>query len=122
MQHYFLVDESLSPILAHELRQLGYNAISIREINLKGADDTKIIEWSIKNNAIIIAGDLDFGELWFWHYSGKVGVIVLRVKSYTLEKQFEVIIFLHENNVLTNEKIKNSLVISTHNKYRLRTI
>ena len=81
----------------------------------------KIIEWAIKNKAVIIAGDLDFGELWYWHFYGKVGIIVLRIKSYKVEKQYEVIRFLHDNKVFTNKKIKNSLVISTYNKYRIRT-
>ena len=63
MKHLFLVDESLSPNLASKLIQLGYSAKPVREIKLKGSDDIKIVEWAIKNNAIIIAGDLDFGEM-----------------------------------------------------------
>lgn len=120
MKQLFLVDESLSPNLAIRLRQLGYNAKSVREIKLKGSNDIKIIEWAIKNNAVIIAGDLDFGELWYWYYNGKVGIIVLRIKSYSIEMQYEVIKFLHNNNVLNKEKIKNSLVITTPNRYRIR--
>lgn len=64
MRHFFLIDESLSPNLTIKLRELGYNTNSVREIGLKGSDDLKIVEWAIKNNVIIIAGDLDFGELW----------------------------------------------------------
>ena len=41
MKQFFLVDESLSPELSIKLRQLGYNAKSVREINLKGSDDVK---------------------------------------------------------------------------------
>lgn len=120
MKQLFLIDESLSPILAIKLRELGYNAKPVREINLKGADDIKIVEWAIKNNAVIIAGDLDFGELWYWHYNGKVGIILLRTKSYKLESQYKIIKFLHDNKVLKDEKIKNSLIISASNRYRIR--
>ena len=122
MKHLFLVDESLSPELAKRLVQLGYSANHAREIQLKGSDDIKIVEWSIKNKAIIIAGDLDFGELWYWRYRGKLGVIVLRIKSYKVESQYEVVKFLHNNNVLVSEKISNALVISTSSRYRIRTI
>ena len=121
MKQLFLIDESLSPNLSIRLRQLGYNAKAVREVNLKGSDDTKIIEWAIKNNAIIIAGDLDFGELWYWHFRGKVGIVILRVKSYKEESQFEVVKFLHENKIFTNKKITSSLIISTSKRYRLRT-
>ena len=121
MKHLFLVDESLSPELAIKLKQLGYSAKHAREVQLKGADDTKVVEWAIKNKAIVIAGDLDFGELWYWHFRGKLGIIVLRIKSYKIESQYEVIRFLHDNNLLTSEKIINSLVISTSSRYRIRT-
>ena len=121
MKQLFLIDESLSPNLAITLRQLGYSAKSVREIKLKGADDIKIVEWAIKNDAVIIAGDLDFGELWYWHYRGKLGVIMLRIKSYKIESQYEVIKFLHDSNVLINDKIGNSLVIAASSRYRIRT-
>lgn len=120
MKHLFLVDESLSPELAKKLMQLGYSARHAREVQLKGSDDIKIVEWAIKNKAIIIAGDLDFGELWHWSYKGKLGVIVLRIKSYKVESQYKVIKFLYYNNVLASEKISNALVISTASRYRIR--
>ena len=121
MVQFFLVDESLSPNLAIKLKQLGYFVKSVRDIKLKGADDIKIVEWAIKNNAVIITGDLDFGELWYWQYRGSVGIIVLRVKSYKIEFQYDIIKFLHDNDILKHEKIKNSLIISTPNRYRIRT-
>lgn len=40
----FLIDESLSPKLAIKLRNLGYNAKSVRETELKGSEDIKIVE------------------------------------------------------------------------------
>lgn len=121
MNHLFLVDESLSPELAVKLANLGYSATHAREVQLKGSDDIKIIEWAIKNKAIIIAGDLDFGELWHWRYRGKLGVIVLRIKLYKAESQYEAIKFLHNSNLLTSEKITNALVISSSSRYRIRT-
>ena len=120
MSQLFLVDESLSPKLAVKLGELGYSAKSVREIGLKGFDDIEMVEWAIKNNAVIITGDLDFGELWYWHYRTKVSVIVLRVKPYNFKMHFLVIKYLHENNILKSEKIKNSLIISTQYKYRIR--
>ena len=117
----FLIDESLSPQLATLLKRLGYDALSAREAGLKGCSDIKIIEWAQKNNSTIITGDLDFGELWHWHYNGAVSIIVLRLKSYNAEAQEKIIEFLHKNKVLSLEKVKNALIISTDRKYRIRT-
>ena len=72
-------------------------------------------------NSDIITADLDFGELWYWHYQGKVGIIVLRLKSNSLNAQYGVIDFLHNNNVLSKKNIEKALVISTATKYRIRT-
>ena len=121
MKYFFFVDESLSPELVVKLAQLGYSAKHARETELKGADDIKIIEWAIMNKMIIVTGDLDFGELWYWSYRGKLSVIVLRMKSYRMESQYQVIKFLHNKNLLESEKIVNALVISTSNRYRIRT-
>jgi predicted nuclease of predicted toxin-antitoxin system len=117
----FLVDESLSPQIAAYLKELGYEAESVRDIGLKGAADNKIIEWAQKNKNPIITGDLDFGELWYWHYKGTIGIVVLRVKSYKVEAQKRTIDFLHQNSMLAEEKIRGALLISTERKYRLRT-
>ena len=89
MKQLFLVDESLSPNLVIRLKELGYIAKSVRDIKLKGADDIDIVKWAIKNNAVIITTDLDFGELWYWNHYSKVGVIILRVKDYNLESQYK---------------------------------
>ena len=121
MKQLFLVDEDLSPLLAIRLNELGYNATSVREIKLKGADDVNIVEWAIKNNAVIITGDKDYGELWYWYYSGSVGVIILKLKSYKIDNQYLAIEFLHEKKVFDNKKVNISLVISTLNRYRIRT-
>lgn len=121
MKQLFLIDEDLSPLLVARLKQFGYSATSVREIKLKGSDDIKIIGWAINNNAVIITGDKDYGELWYWYYYGKIGVIMLRLKSYRIESQNRAIEFLHENKVLKNEKIGRSLIISTLNRYRIRT-
>ncbi|MBI2550274.1 DUF5615 family PIN-like protein [Candidatus Woesearchaeota archaeon] len=117
----FLIDESLSPQLATFVKGLGYDALSVREASLKGCSDIQIIEWAQKNNSVIITGDLDFGELWYWHYNGTVSIIVLRLKSYKTEAQEKIIEFLHMNKMLAEEKIKNALIMSTGRKYRIRT-
>ncbi|MBS3156594.1 DUF5615 family PIN-like protein [Candidatus Woesearchaeota archaeon] len=119
MKQLFLLDENLSPLLAEKMGKLGYNAKAVRNAILKGAEDTEIVKWAIKNKAVIITADLDFGELWYWNYYGEVGVVVLRVKAYNLESQYKVIKFLHDNDVLKKD-IRNSLIVSTSNRYRIR--
>lgn len=117
----FLLDENLSLQLAIYMEQLGYTAVSVRDIRLKGAEDIDLIEWAIKKDAVIITGDMDFGELWYWCYRGNLGVIVFKLTSYKIAPQQKIIKFLHESRVLLHEHIKHSLVISTEERYRIRT-
>ena len=122
MSPLFLIDESLSPFLSLLLKRLGYSAKSVREINMKGSEDDKIVEWALNNNAVIITGDLDFGELWYWRFRGKVGIIVLRLKIYDQKSQFEILKLLHGGNILMQDRIKNSLVIANNKKFRIRSV
>ena len=122
MKTLFLVDESLLPSLAIKLRGFGYNAKSVREAGLKGEEDIKIIEWAIKNQAVIITADLDFGELWYWHYKGKLGIIILRMKSYKFEMQSRIIDFLHQNNLFELKTLNKSLIVSSLTRYRIREL
>jgi len=46
----FLVDENLSPHIAFYLRELGYDAVSVREVELKGMTDLSIIQWIKRQN------------------------------------------------------------------------
>lgn len=86
-KNQFLIDENLSPKLTDVLRQLGHIAKHCRELQLIGKTDLEITEWAVKKNVIIITGDREFGELWYWYYSGKLGIIVLCLSSQSLEGQ-----------------------------------
>ena len=130
----FVLDENLSPKLADTLCQLGYLTKPCREVQLLGKNDFIIVEWAIKNNAIIITCDREFGELWYWYYSGKLnnptdkldnpadklGIIVLCLSSQSLEGQKKVIEYLHRERVLLRSDLVHCLIISTESRYRIR--
>ena len=48
----FVIDESLSPLLVQKLRYLGYEAVAVREIGLRGAMDIDIVKWAQQRNAV----------------------------------------------------------------------
>jgi len=48
MTNQFLIDESLSFILAKKLSELGYIAKSVRDIGMKGFSDEDIVKWAIR--------------------------------------------------------------------------
>lgn len=120
MSILFLIDENLSPLLVGKFEQLGYKAVAVRDIGLRGADDTKIIQWAKEHNAVIITGDMDFGELWYWYYAGLIGIIVLRLHSQSLLGQEKIIDYLERMSVLKDSNLDKALIIASEHHHRIR--
>ena len=61
-----IADESVNYLLVLELRQKGYQILSIAE-NYPSIEDEDILSISLNPPAIVITEDKDFGELVFKH-------------------------------------------------------
>jgi len=59
----FLVDNNLSPSLAIELKNLGYDSIHVRERGMSKSSDNEIFNFALENNRIIVSADTDFGYI-----------------------------------------------------------
>ena len=81
----FLLDANLSPKTAKYLRNLGYDAISVSEKGMGTLTDLEIVEFAKKSKRVIITFDLDFGEIYHFRESSKIGIIVLRLENQTPE-------------------------------------
>jgi len=58
----FLLDADMPRSSAIALRDHDYDAEDVRDIGLQAAKDIEIIEYSLRNERIIITRDTDFGE------------------------------------------------------------
>jgi predicted nuclease of predicted toxin-antitoxin system len=57
-----LVDQNLSPRLAHRLADIYADSIHIREIGLRDADDSVIWDYAKRNGLAIVSKDSDFQQ------------------------------------------------------------
>ena len=61
----FLIDENLSPQLAHHLRAVhGYEAVHVNEIGLQGASDAAVLARAVVEDRIVVTNNAeDFRQL-----------------------------------------------------------
>jgi predicted nuclease of predicted toxin-antitoxin system len=81
----FLADETISHQTAKYLRGLGFDVECISERGLSGTDVSNIADLAEKEKRIIITFDKDFGEIYYFSPKRKLGVILLRTESQTVE-------------------------------------
>lgn len=114
----FLLDENISPKTADFLRELGHDVMHLRDINLKGATDEKVISYAIKHGLILITIDRGFGNILDYPPGSHPGIIRLKLR-YMPSKIVNSILkkFLKE---LNTQDICGNLAIVEKNRYRLR--
>jgi len=77
----FLVDNSLSPLVANGLRRAGHNVAHVRDYGMQTAGDTSIFHRAKRGRRTIVAADTDFGALLALHETRHPSVILLRRAS-----------------------------------------
>ena len=80
----FLLDQSTDARLVTWLSERGHNARRIGRDYPHGLPDTEVLAIAHREGRILITDDRDFGELVFRHRQPHMGVIYLRLASYSL--------------------------------------
>lgn len=80
-----LLDANLSPETAIFLRKEGFNVKSLIEEGIGGIEDERVVHIAKKERRIIVTFDLDFGEIYYFAYEKRFGVIVLRLDDQRVE-------------------------------------
>ena len=74
----FLVDAQLPPALAQTLRELGHDAVALRDIGLRDAEDGAIWQYALEQSAVIVTKDEDFPARSL-HTESAPGIVWLRI-------------------------------------------
>lgn len=86
----FLLDENISYKTANFLNDLGYDAKSIFDFNLVGADDERIFAKAVSEKRALVTLDSDFGQIFYFSSKKSHPVIVLRVFDKTFLKTSQI--------------------------------
>jgi predicted nuclease of predicted toxin-antitoxin system len=83
----FLLDASLPRSAAGVLRVLGHEAIDVRDIGLRGADDDVIAAYARRNLHVLVTRDFDFADTRNYPPSEYAGIVVLDLPSHAAAAQ-----------------------------------
>jgi predicted nuclease of predicted toxin-antitoxin system len=115
----FVIDEDLPRSTATILKSKGYEVLDVRDCGLRGKSDDELFKFAQDEKAVILTGDLGFGNLLQFPIGSHSGIVIARfpneVSTFELNNQ---IIKAFEN--LTEIDFKGNLIILEPGKIRIR--
>jgi len=117
----FLVDNSLSPIVAERLREAGYDAIHVRHIQMQAATDESIFEYADSDERTIIAADTDFGTLLALWEKPKPSVILFR-RGTQKSPEHQIQLLLANLPIIKASLLTGSVIVFERNRLRIRSL
>ncbi|MCY7409552.1 MAG: DUF5615 family PIN-like protein [Chitinophagales bacterium] len=110
-----VVDVSTGKAIADFLIEKGYVVISIIDLNPQKSDD-EILKIALKEKAIVITMDKDFGELVYYQSLNHCGVLLLRLEDETSENK----IFVMLNLLSRMKEFENHFAVYKNGQLRIR--
>ena len=114
----FKIDENLPVEIAELLRSAHYNAATVVEQGLRGADDSHIADVCLREGRILVTLDLDFADIRVYPPRRFPGFMVFR--AHRQDKHYLVDIFSRVIPLIERETIKGQLWIIEESRVRIR--
>jgi len=115
----FLLDQNLSPQTALFLKNLGLEAIDVREVGLSGKEDDEIYAYAVRHKCIIITFDHEFAYKYISR-GDLEGLIIIRLHPQTIYNIHELLKQFFGS--VGQDKIAKSISVLERSKFKIRKI
>jgi len=112
----FVADEGIDKQIVEQLRKCAHHVLYIAEIS-PSIPDEEVLDFAIKNEAVLLTADKDFGELIYRQGRFSLGVVLIRLAGITSTRKAEIV-----ESVVANygSEFLNSFTVISHNSIRIR--
>jgi predicted nuclease of predicted toxin-antitoxin system len=115
-----LANENLHTEIVRGLQQANYDVLFVPDIGLAGHKDREILEYSEKNELVLISGDKDFGGLIeFGPLWGQGKVILLRYRFINIQRIVKNIVEILNREAEMLSKEKSFVIVLSEAGYRI---
>ena len=115
----FLIDEDMPRSTAEVLKAKGFQVLDVRDCGLRGKSDEEVFRFAQKEKAIILTGDMGFGNILRFPLGEHCGIVVAHfpneMSTAELNRQIAVAF-----DKLSEVDFQNNLIILEPGKIRIR--
>lgn len=115
----FVIDEDMPRSTATVLKTRGYEVLDVRDYGLRGKSDEEVFNFAQREDAIILTGDMGFGNLLHFPVGSHSGIVIAHFPNEISTSELNNQIIKEFDN-LTETDFKGNLIILEPGKIRIR--
>lgn len=117
----FLLDENQSPVLVDLIGAAGHDVVHARDIGLKSARDSTVLETAAETGRVLISGDTDFGELLAASNASSPSVVLFRRQGQRRAGQIAALLLMNLATVEADLEA-GAVVVFDNDRIRVRAL
>lgn len=115
----FVLDEDMPRSTGEMLKEIGHQVYDVRDVGLRGSSDNVIFDFAQKNKAVLLTGDLGFGNILHFPLGAHYGIIISHfpneVANHEMNSHLK-----RQIQALTINDLKGNLLIIEPGKIRIK--